>query len=328
MKHILDFIKGLPTKLEEGKVVALLIDGLGTLGLNLPGFSVETYETVFPSSTPTFMYTFHSMIPPAQHGFLEWYMRFKGTIVAVPPWVDVLRDRELRLGKDVSEEDIFPFKPLPEVLADKGFSVTYYTPFADSAFTKAVTRGAEVREIKYLSQVFPLSDADATFIYWPSIDSILHERYVDEALRAEVEFMELFVKQLVRKIPRKTTLYVLADHGLTLCRRRHVLPVIGSEPPVGGERVAFYRGVGVDEVKEGLSAKGISAEVLKMEEVPHFKGELSPRCISNYGDVVVIAEEHECFKYPFEGGREKGLGAHGGLSREEIFINVWGYRKE
>lgn len=101
---------------------------------------------MFPSSTPTFTYTFHSMLPPAQHGFLEWYTGFKGTIVAVPLWVDVLRGRELKLGRDVSEENVLPFKPLPEVLTDKGFSVTYYTPFADSASTKAVTRGAEVRE--------------------------------------------------------------------------------------------------------------------------------------------------------------------------------------
>lgn len=122
---------------------------------------METYETVFPSSTPTFMYTFHSMLPSAKHGFLEWYMRFKGTIVAVPPWVDVLKDRELELGRDVSVDDVFPFKPLPEILSDTGLSVTYYTPFADSVFTEAVARGAEVRRIQYLSQVFPLRDADA-----------------------------------------------------------------------------------------------------------------------------------------------------------------------
>ncbi len=327
MKHVLDFIKRIPEDLEESRVIALLIDGLGTLGLNLPGFSVETYETVFPSSTPTFMYTFHSMLTPPEHGFLEWYMRFGNTVVAIPPWVDVLRARKLELGEDVSEEDVFPFKPLPEVLADKGFSVTYYTPFTDSAFTKAVTKGAEVREIKYLSQVFPLSDADATFIYWPSIDSILHERYVDEALQAEVEFMELFIKQLARKIPRKTTLYVLADHGLTLCKHRHELPTIGPEPPVGGERVTFYKGVNVEEVREELSARGIPAKALKTEEAPHFKGKLSPRCVNNYGDVIVIADEHTCFKYPFEEGLKKGLGAHGGLSREEISVNIWKYSK-
>lgn len=136
--------------------------------------------------------------------------------------------------------------------------------------------------------------------------------------------MELFIKQLTRKIPKGTTLYVLADHGLTSCRHRHELPTIGSEPPVGGERVAFYKGVSTDEVKEELSAKGVPAKVLRIEGIPQFKDDLSPRCIDNYGDVVVIADEHECFKYPFEKNKE-GLGAHGGLSREEILINVWEY---
>ncbi len=53
--------------------------------------------------------------------------------------------------------------------------------------------------------------------------------------------MELFIVQLVRKISKGTTLYVLADYGLTLCRSRHELPIVRYEPPVGGERVGSLR---------------------------------------------------------------------------------------
>jgi len=122
--------------------------------------------------------------------------------------------------------------------------VLYYTPFARSTFTKATSEGAEVIEIKYLSQVFPLGEADFIFIYWPSVDSIRHERYEDEALWAEVGFIELFVKQLIKRMPKRTKLYILSDHGLTLCKQRHLLPVIDSILPVGGERVAFYKELG------------------------------------------------------------------------------------
>ncbi len=328
MEEIFDFIKRIPEVLEESRVIVFLVDGLGSFDLRVTGFEKKTYRTVFPTSTPTFLYTFHSLLRPEEHGFLEWYMRFRNTIVAVPPWEDVVKGRELELGRDVDRGEVFPFKSVSEVLSGKGFRVLYYTPFAKSTFTKATSVGAEVREIKYLSQVFPLGEADFTLIYWPSIDSILHERYVDEAFQAEAEFLELFIRQLSRKIPRGTTLYVLTDHGLTLCRNRYELPTVGPEPPVGGERVAFYKGVSADEVREELSTKGIPAKVLRIEEIPQFKGRLNTRCIVNYGDVVAIAEEHACFRYPFERECMRGLGAHGGLSREEILINLWKYTKK
>ncbi len=48
MKHVIDFIRGIPKALEDSRVVMLLIDGLGTRRLSLPGFKVKTYETVSP----------------------------------------------------------------------------------------------------------------------------------------------------------------------------------------------------------------------------------------------------------------------------------------
>ncbi len=325
MEDIINFLRGIPKVLEESRVIMFLIDGLGSHNLRIPELRVRAYETVFPSTTPAFLYTLNSLLRPEEHGFLEWFMRFRDSIVAVPPWEDVIRGKELVLGRDVSRDDVFPFKSLTEMLTEKGFSVLCYTPFPESTFTKAVSVGAEVRGIKYLSQVFPLGEADFIFIYWPSVDSILHERYVDEAFKAEVEFIELFVKQLMRRLPKGTKLYVLSDHGLTLCKQRYLLPTINSTPPVGGERVAFYKGVSVDEVKEVISKVGIQANVHRLNELKYFKGEISPRCYENYGDVVVIAEENICFKYPFEKGERKGLGAHGGLTPEERIINLWEY---
>jgi len=168
-------------------------------------------------------------------------MRFRDTIVAIPPWKDVLNSRKLELGKDVSRNDVFPFKSLSEILSEKGFSVLYYSPFAKSTFTKAVSVGAIVKGIKYLSQVFPLEEADFTFIYWPSIDGILHERYRDEAFYIELEVIKMFIQLLIRKMHRETRLYILSDHGLTICRHRHMLPNISSNLPVGGESSFLQR---------------------------------------------------------------------------------------
>ncbi len=325
MEGILNLLRKIPVMLEESKVIMFLIDGLGTLNLRVPKARKVVTETVFPTSTPTFLYTFHSLLHPREHGFLEWFMRFKDSIVAIPPWEDVIEGKELVLGEDVSRDDVFPFKSLSEILSEKGFSILYYTPFPESAFTKAVSEGAEVRGIKYLSQVFPLGEADFIGIYWPSVDSIRHERYFDESLKVELGFIELFISYLMKRLPRRTKLYVLSDHGLTLCKQRYLLPTINSTPPVGGERVAFYKGVSVDEVKDVISKEGIPADVYRLNELKYFRGEVSPRCYENYGDVVVIAKENTCFKYPFEKGREKGLGVHGGLSPDERIVNLWEY---
>ncbi len=327
MEEILDFLKRIPEILEETRIVMFMVDGLGSLDLCIPRPRKRVYQTVFPTSTPTFFYTFHSLLRPEEHGFLEWYMRFRDSIIAIPPWEDVIKNQKLELGRDVSRDEVFPFKSLSEILTGRGFSVLYYTPFARSTFTKATSEGAEVREIKYLSQVFPLGEADFIFIYWPSIDSIRHERHEDEALRVEIEFIELFVKQLIKRMPKKTKLYILSDHGLTLCKRRYLLPVMDSILPVGGERVAFYKELDVGEVENEIKRRGIPADVFRLEELEYFKGEISPRCYENYGHVMVIAKEHVCFKYPFEKEKLQGLGVHGGLSDSERIINLWEYEK-
>jgi hypothetical protein len=203
MVEILKFLRQIPSFLEETKVFLLIVDGLGTNNIKLPTKNFKTYvfETVFPSSTPTFFYTYHSLLPPEKHGFLEWYMRWKSEIITIPPWTTV-SGKELVLGKDVKRKEVFPFKSLSEILYSKGFSVCYYTPFADSTFTKATGKYAEIRKIKYFSEIFPLSECDFTFIYWPSADLILHERFKDCAFEAELQTLRFYISLLWKKIPR------------------------------------------------------------------------------------------------------------------------------
>ncbi len=327
MKEIIGFLKSIPRILEENRVVMFLVDGLGSLDIGIPDLEKDVYQTVFPSSTPAFLYTLHSLLRPEEHGFLEWYMRFRDSIVAIPPWRDVIADRELELDRDITRDDVFPFKSLSEILVEKGFSVVYYTPFANSTFTKAVSIGAEVKEIKYLSQVFPLSNADFILIYWPSIDTILHERYIGETLEVEIEFIRLFIKHLIKRIPRKTRLFILSDHGLTLCRQKYLLPIIDSVLPVGGGRIAFYKGLDLDTVENEIRKRGIPANVYELKELKYFRTNINPRCYENYGEIIVVAEKAVCFRYPFEKEEGQGLGVHGGLSNEERIVVVWSYEK-
>ena len=83
----------------------------------------------------------------------------------------------------------------------------------------------------------------------------------------------------------------------------------------------------VSEVENEVKRRGIPADVFRLEELEYFKGEINPRCYENYGDVMVIAKKHVCFKYPFEKDELQGLGVHGGLSDSERIINLWEYEK-
>jgi hypothetical protein len=143
--YLLDLIRKFPEMLKEKKLIAFLIDGLGTEELNLPFLKKSIYRTVFPSSTPTFFYSFHSLLEPKEHGFLEWFMRFRNfkKPVVIPPWTD-FDGNPLRLKK----KEVFPFKPLSEILWEKGFSSFYYTPFANSIFTQVPLKR---RRLKILS---------------------------------------------------------------------------------------------------------------------------------------------------------------------------------
>ncbi len=324
MENILEFIKKIPVLVEDSRIILFIIDGLGKYKLSIPGFRKVTYETVIPTSTSTFMYTLHSLLPPSKHCFLEWYMRFRDTIVAVPPWRDVIHDRVLELDKDVTREEVFPFKSLSEILVEKGFTVTYYTPYARSTFSKAISVGANVVDIKYLSQVFPLRESDFTLIYWPSIDAILHERYEDEAFYIELKMIEYFIELLLRKLPKNTKLYILPDHGLIKCKHVYRLPVIDNVVPVGGSRVAFYKNLDPDTVEKILKDKNIPAKITLLENLKQYHNP-NRECYERYGETIVIANGDVCFKYPFEKEEHKILGAHGGISEKERKINLWVY---
>ncbi|MGB9598675.1 MAG: alkaline phosphatase family protein [Minisyncoccales bacterium] len=316
--YILDLVREFPKMLMEKRLVVFIVDGLGLSYLKLPFLKKSIYRTVFPSSTPTFFYSFHSLLEPKEHGFLEWFMHFENLKkpVAIPPWT-TFDGKSLKLKK----KEVFPFKSFSEILYEKGFSCFYYTPFANSIFSRSVSKKAKVKEIKYLSQVFPLAQEDFVLIYWPSPDEILHQEFQNETFEIDTKFLEFFIKILYEKLPKKTKLIVFSDHGQTKIVKRYKLPPIGGYP-VGGSRVAFYQSE-KEVVKKELKKKKIPALVYKLEELEFFRGKINERCQENFGDIIVIAQENIGFNYPFEKHPSKLIGGHGGLSKEEILVNVW-----
>ncbi len=334
--HVLEFLRSLPYLARERRTYLFIIDGLGSNRLLLPKkeFIRKRFETVFPSSTPTFFYSFHSLLPPHRHGYLEWYMRF-GNLrepVTIPPWETISGQKLEKLRKN----DVFPFKSLSQIMRKKGLSVCYYTPYTDSVFTKAVSRGAKLRKIRFLSEVFPLEDVDFSFIYWHSADAILHQNFGRESFDAEISMLSFYTRLLWKKIPKKSRLIVISDHGQTEIKKTYTLPLIGDNYPVGGGRVAFYKGVALEDVERAFRRRRIPARIYSIFEIFGTK-KINKRCIENFGETVALAERGIGFRYPFEelfekyklrkarprAHRVKLLGHHGGVTKEEKIVNAW-----
>ncbi len=341
-KNVLEVLWKILQVLEEKRVFLLLIDGLG---INKPNFpkklKCRKFTTVFPSSTPTFFYSFHSGRYPKNHGYLEWYMRFKDEIVTIPPWKRVSGE-DLILDVDVKPKDIFPFKPFFQKIKNKGKEVLHATPYADTYFTLFSMQGCEIMEISSLSEIFPIPEnKDIIYVYWPNLDMILHQHYKGICYEMEMSFIETFVEFLIKKLPKDMELIITSDHGLTKTTKIFELPIVDGVLPVGGARVAFYRDVDEEKVKKQFKKENINAEVKTIYEVPEYKGKISKRCVENFGNVLAIAKGNVSFKYPYRKlmleilglsedealhsalESEADIGVHGGLSKEEKYVNLW-----
>lgn len=318
-KYLLDFVRGIPDLFNRyDRVILLMVDALGTQHLNLPGFDRQTLETVFPSSTPTFFYSFHSLLDPGEHGFLDWFYPVDGEVVCIPPWMTI-DGKEV----DVGDDEVFPFVSLSERLSDRGISSLYLTPFPESRFTQLTGRGASIIGIGDLSDVLGIlserSGYQFNYIYWDKIDDILHREWKSDNYHQEVKKVEDVVREISRQLDGNTLFLVTADHGQTRVdpSKSIHLPVIDGTIPYGGSRVAFYRDLDMERVREVLG------DGVKLFRLTEFYDRVSERALTKYGDVVVVAPEQHYFIYPFEQKTKKSIGMHGGLSDEERMVNLW-----
>jgi hypothetical protein len=250
-------------------------------------------------------------------------MRFKNLDepITIPPW-KTASGKKLVLGKDINKKDVFPFKSFSEILNKRGISICFYTFFADSVFTKVTSKGAKVRKIKYFSEIFPLENCDFSFIYWPSVDAILHKNFKNESFKAELKILSFYIRLLWKKLPKNSKLVITSDHGLTKVKKRYLLPSVAGSYPVGGGRLAFYKNAELEDVKDVLKKRKVPAKIYSLEELFRTK-RIDKRCYENFGNIAVVANEGIGFRYPFEKSTEEIVGHHGGKTAEEMFTKVW-----
>jgi hypothetical protein len=207
------------------RVLVLLVDGLGAdlvrahadLAPTLAGLAapVGDLSAPCPSTTPVSLATLGTGLPPGSHGIL-------GFVTDVPG-----EDRTLnhvRWADDPDPDAWQSQRTVFEQVEAAGVATTAVGPYAyaGSGLTRAVYRGATYTGAVSHGDLcaLALGSLAATpralvYGYIPELDLTGHVRGVDSpSWRAQLQFVDRVVEQLVSGLPDDAALLVTADHGM------------------------------------------------------------------------------------------------------------------
>ncbi len=353
---------GLP---QADVVLCVLIDGVGykrleglrTAGLvDLSPFahsgSYIPLTSVFPTTTTTALSTLSTGLSPIRHGVLG-YKLFIPEVGAV---VDMIRlsvpgGKENAIEKlGLNPEALLPGPTLYQRLANAGIPTVLFLPrfIAESGLSRALYQGV-ARTVPFLagSDLVMLIEEALTrpgpaflSVYWPSTDTLGHTYGpASPAVGSEIAHTFNVVRQIAHKMPKKSLLIVLSDHGqyeadpvkdMVNCAAQAALREALLLPPVGDPRAAYmFVRRGREEAVAEFFHKFFPEEftVLSTEEALGRKlwglEEAKPEVRALLGDLVVISRKRRFVLWPTEEFKLRGL--HGGLTTDELFVPllVW-----
>ena len=329
-----------------GRELLFLIDGFGFDTLSkyadvMPTMSrminFGKIQTAFPSTTATSLATLTTGELPGVHGML-------GYTVQVPRSGGRLLNA-LKWDERVDPENWQPVETLFQRASQAGISVTHVAAkrYEDTGFTRAVFRGAQykganvvadlVSETKLALQKTP----SFVYLYVNDLDVAGHSDGVgsDKWLGALVAIDQLVAK-LLGKLPRKTRLWLTADHGMinvgekivigqdndlaidiaTIAgepRARHLYLSEGASLSAHQEVASRWEEYLGDRATIYLRSQAIAAGL--------FGTEVSLDASDRMGDVIAIAHGEMIL---IEAEREKQesamVGHHGGATDIESFV--------
>ena len=330
----------------SGCELLFLIDGLGANAVEKYASFIPTISslirhgavrTTFPSTTATSLATLTTGVNPGTHGML-------GYTVQVP------RSGGRILNSLKWDERVDPaiWQPVPtlfERAMAAGINVTHVAAkrYEDTGFTRAVFRGANYRSANthedLIAETVHALNASPSFVYLyvNELDVAGHSDGVgsDKWLAALVSIDQL-VANLIAKLPRKTRLWLTADHGMinvgekivigqdndlaldiaTIAgepRARHLYLAEGAPLSAHQEVASRWEEYLGDRATIYLRSQAIAAGL--------FGSEVSLDASDRMGDVIAIAHGELIL---IEAEREKQessmVGHHGGATDIESFV--------
>ena len=360
------------------KVVVLLVDALGYLDLanqmakdrRLHGFRqlaeggrFTPITSIFPSTTAAAISTFHTGLPPIQHGITGYrmYMPDRGLIanmIRLSPEHDERPGRLLKKTGDarrllgvptvhsrLSARGVKSFCLIQDAICNSGLSEMVFRGASGVVpFVNATDMLVNIRDLVNREPEVPA----CIWAYWGAVDSLQH-RYGSwgPAPEAEVrnfgyslqrELLEPFQKKAPRQ---KTTMFLLADHGqvqtniddiVDFRRSRKVMNSL-VVPPIGTGRspYLFVRDGYREGVRKALSKLLGNRGVIVDSQVAMNSGlwgtdGMRSEFPNRIGDLIVLMKRSHSLFYPYgpDSRPEQMVGGrHGGLDEQEMLIPLF-----
>lgn len=344
-----------PSVLGEAKNVVLwVVDGLGygylarhgadsLLGRYLQG----KITSVFPATTATAITAFLTGTAPQQHGLTGWFVYFReiGRVVAVLP----LQPRPsgmLAAGSGIIDPAaLFDPKPVFDRIGAQSY-VVLPKRIARSAFNLAYCGTAQIRPYASLTQCFKIiasilkehRERKYIYAYWPELDHLGHTHGIrSQAVAAHFARLNDAFERFLKDIQGSETMVVVtADHGMVDSGATWLIelathPALADTlalPLCGDRRVAYCyvhrrkRRAFEDYVRRILGDSMTLFESGKLIEEGYFGlGPAHPELGTRVGDYTLLMKERYTLKDWLPGERrEVQVGAHGGLSDEELYV--------
>ncbi len=334
-------------------VVLLVVDGLGyhyleraeharALRHHLRG----PITSVFPPTTATAITSFLTATAPQQHGLTGWFTNFTEAGGVVTTLRLTMRQDEASLAaRGIEPATLFTAPGVFDRIEADGFVVSP-RQIAHSPYNAFHAGRAAIRPYRSLAQLFAVTASivrsghgrQYVYAYWPELDRLGHE-YGIESRRARSHLIEIdaaFGRFLETIAGTDSIVIVTADHGVVDCGPRNRLELSDHAAladtlalPLCGDGRTAYCYVRperqVDFADVAAEALGDRAHVATSEaliEDGYFGlGDPHPRLAERVGDFTLLMRGRHTIKDWLPGERRYvHVGAHGGLSEEELFV--------
>lgn len=317
------------------QVVLLVLDGLGSHLLGEHATEAPTLgaleggpiTTVAPSTTAAALTSITTGTPPARHGVAGYRFRYGGEVLNALRW----RLDGRGTAPDPAEvQAIAPF-------GGTALPVVSRAAFADTGFTRAHLRGADLRGWHTSATIVTHCRAllaeghPVVYAYYDGVDKVAHAHgLATPFLRDEVAATDRLVADLLAALPSGAALLVTADHGQVQvgpAGQRSLAEVDALVDRYSGEgrfRSLHARGGAAGDLLEAARERfGGEAWVRSRAEVVEegwLGPAMSPVMAGRLGDVVLAPHAPVAFADPGYRVEQRLESMHGSLTPAEMLV--------
>ena len=338
---------------KKKNIVLIVVDGLGYDWLVHRGKTTFIHKnlkqkltSVFPSTTATAIPLFMTGYPAQQHALTGWKVFLKeiGCIV------QILKSNLRMGGPNISQfgvdlDKIYNFEVLQDKI-NRDYYVLTMKKLMDSDYNKITCLNSKnvMYEEDSITSFFrqmkkSLKNEGKKYIYayWSKLDMINHEFGPNshEALNHFIDF-DRELEKFISTLDKNTTVLLTSDHGFVYTPHNKQIWVEDhpklqeclSMTLTSESRLAFayVKSSKKLDFEKYLKTKLTHAcRIIKSEEAidKNYFGlfKANPKLKNRVGDYMIIMKENYVLKDRLiNSERTEKLGAHGGVSREEMFV--------